>query len=267
MPSTQTSLFRHQFPLRCPGRFLVLRDDLYGAGLGWTGKLMVFVLIIAKREGRILVEEEASRRWCTRSPGTLQCYYLPWTNCSVGDAADVKRMSLRRFSRGGSYYGMSRSTHDDQPAAFRLLFRPRPHILLQVDALIAQCGGADLWTVHVRDSPEKIKERGNLPTLPQYLSKIPPDAKRILWQTSNPRVFRELMGFSRSSSFAYCHTNYSRRLHDVWGGRNTSMTDESGLTGAVNAEAARRGIGCISLRSSMWTWFITVGTNQTVVLV
>eukprot|EP00966_Prymnesium_polylepis_P076553 1774583-Prymnesium_polylepis.2 len=42
--------FRHQFPRRCPGRFTMLQDDLHGAGLGWTGKLMAFVLIIAKEE-------------------------------------------------------------------------------------------------------------------------------------------------------------------------------------------------------------------------
>jgi len=247
---------------------LVLKDDLHGAGLGWTAKLMVFVLIIARREGRILVEKEGSKRWCTKDPGTLQCYYLPWTNCSVenGTRTDVKHLSLSKFSSKGTWYGMSKSTKKEQPDAFRLLFRPRPHILAKVEELISVCGGTDYWTVHVRHSPEKIKERGKLPELSMYVSKIPPDAKRILWQTSNPKIFEKMMRVSRDMSFKYCHTNFSRHIHDVWGGRNDALKDESGLTGAINGEAARRGIGCISFEMSMWTWFITVGTDQRVVL-
>ena len=259
--------FRRQFPSSgCSRRFTVVRDDLYGAGLGFTAKLMTFALIVAERSGRILVEGESSRRWCTRRPGTLQCYYLPWTNCSLAHATDVRNLSLRHFQRGGSWYGMSRSTRMLQPDAFQLLFRPRKTIVYAVERVVAQCGGNDYWTVHVRDSPEKQRERGKLPSVERYLSGIPHGTKRVLWQTSNPIIFDKLMRYSHNSTFRYCHTNFSRHVHDVWGGRNASANDESGYTGAINGEAGRRGIGCISLGSSAWTWFITVGTSQRTIL-
>ena len=258
---------QHQFPSRCPGRFTVVHDDMHGAGLGWTAKLLTFALIISRRQGRILVEGDSARRWCTHDPGTLLCYYRPWSNCSLAAASHVRNLSLALFHRKGVWHGMSASTTDLQPAAFQLLFRPRDEYLLHVERLIAQCGGDDFWTVHVRDSPEKRRERGKLPSFDKYVARIPNGTKRVLWQTSNPSVFGQMMLFARSSRLPHhCYTNATRHTRDAWGGRNASLNDESALTGVVNGEAARRGSGCISLGSSMWTWFITVGTKQRVVL-
>ena len=260
-----TPLARHQFPRSCSGRFTVLHDDLHGAGLGFTAKLMSFALILSAKSGRVLVEGRSLRRWCTKEPGTLQCYYRPWTNCSLEHATSVQNLSLASFHRRGRWYGMSSRTKEEQAHAVQVLFRARAPVLTLASAVVAQCGGANYWTVHLRDSPEKRKERGALPPLRAYLSKIPPHAK-ILWQTSNPRLFEEALSFSRAHSVRYCHTNYSRHVNDAWGGRNTSMIDEAGITGAVNGALGRVGVGCISAKSSSWTWFLLVGTHQDAVL-
>ena len=120
----------------------------------------------------------------------------------------------------------------------------------------------EIKPVHIRMSPEKEKERGRLPSVEAYLKKIPDNASRILWQTSNPDVFERLSSYSNSHGHVRtCATNFSRHVNDVWGGRDVTRTDESDMTGAVNGELGRRGIGLISLRSSMWNWFLTIGTD------
>lgn len=258
-------LVAHQFPASCHGRFAVLHDDLTGAGLGFTAKMIIYVLITVAREGRILIEARSSRRWCSKDPGTLQCYYQEWSNCSLSGSRDVKNVSLRLFHQSKRWYGMGHATRNLQPAAHALLFRPRPYVEWIVDQTIERCGGSDYWTVHIRDSPEKRKERGSLPPVDAYLKRIPPGAKRILWQTANPHVFNEVVRYSQKQSFHYCHTNFTRHVNDVW--RDPGFEDEVGLTGAVNGELGRRGIGLISLETSMWTWFLSTGTNMPVLYV
>ena len=260
------SIFAHQFPPVCQS-ITLLNDDLHGAGLGMTAKMMVFALITANKHGRTLMESESLRRWCTKPPGTLQCYYRPWTNCTLSGVQDVKNVSLQTFWRSGKWYGMSKSTASLQARAFNILFQPRKIVTDFVQRLIVQCGGTDFWTVHYRDSPEKKKERGRLPAFDKYIQKIPTNATRILWQTSNPQGFLKMIEYSKKSDRKYCHTNFTRHINDVWGGRKPNVSDESGITGAVNGEAARRGIGSISYRSSKWNWFMTIGTNQTVILI
>ena len=262
------SIFKHQFPPVCR-RVTLLHDDLHGAGLGMTAKMMVFALIVVNRNGRTLVETESLRRWCTKAPGTLQCYYRPWTNCTLSGVHDVQNMSLKAFWGSRRWYGMSQSTASLQPRAFGILFRPRKIVTEYVHRLFEQCGGRDFWTVYYRNSPEKIKEQGGrlLPAFDRYIQKIPTSAKRILWQTSNPQGFVKMVEFSKNTSREYCHTNFTRHLHDMWGGRNVRFSDESGITGAVNGEAARSGVGCVTTWSSMWTWFMTVGTRQKVIIV
>ena len=162
---------------------------------------------------------------------------------------------------------MSSRTKEEQAHAVQVLFRARAAVLTLAGAVVAQCGGADYWTVHLRDSPEKRKERGRgaPPPFRAYTSKVPPHAK-ILWQTSNPKLFEEALNFSRAHGVRYCHTNYSRHVNDAWGGRNSSMIDEAGITGAVNGVLGRVGVGCISPKSSSWAWFLLVGTHQNAVL-
>ena len=79
---------RHQFGSDC-SRLLVLHDDAVGAGLGWTLRMTVYLLALAMSQNRTLVEAPASNtsdhrrgwRWCTAEPGTLQCFFRPWTHC------------------------------------------------------------------------------------------------------------------------------------------------------------------------------------------
>lgn len=263
-----SAIWKHQFPTSCSDRsYLFLHDDLQGAGLGFTAKLMAFVLFVAMHKGHILVEYPSTRRWCTTPPYTLQCYYGAWTNCTPTNASRAHHQSLKVFHGSGRWYGMSTSTARLQPAARDLLFAPRPHIRTHVDAVVAQCGGDAFWTVHIRDSPEKRQERGKLPSVQKYLRQIPKQATRVLWQTSNPLAFRQARTYSRGRNITECYTNFSRHEHDVWGGRDVAYTNEAGITGAVNGELGRRGVGLISLRSSSWNWFLTVGKDMETVLI
>ncbi len=259
-------LTQNQFPRRCH-RFTVMKDDLYGAGLGFTAKLMLFVLVESTKENRVLLEGPSSR-WCTRDSKNLQCYYKPWSNCSLSRNSDVKFLSLKAFHKSRRWYGMSLSTLNIQAEGFSILFTPLQHVEEHAQRVIAKCGGSDYWTVHVRISPEKQKEQRKLPSVERYLSVIPQNASRILWQTSNPVVFARLVNYSKlHKQVQTCATEFSRYINDVWGGRYVTKVDESGLTGAVNGALGRRGIGVISLKSSMWTWFLTIGTSMKLFLV
>lgn len=218
------------------------------------------------REDTILVEVPSLKRlWCTKPPYTLQCYYKPWTNCSLDDVDDkrIRNASLGAFHASKVWYGMSHTGLAQLPVR-NFLFRPNAKIKHMAREVASRCGAGDFWTVHIRDSPEKVKERGRLPSASQYFEKIPPHVKRVLWQTSNPKSLGEAVAYAKSHNLRDCYTDFeTRHVHDVWGGRsaNTSLADESGLVGAVNGALGHDfSAGLISLRSSMWTWFLSCGS-------
>jgi len=251
-------LFNLQFPPVCHGRFMAVTDDLWGAGLGFTSTMLSRLMVVAVQKRRILIEVPAKKpRWCNQ---TLQCFYQPWTNCSLDQkGADVLNVSLNRYHRSRLWYGTNKLTTSMQPHPAQFFFRPNALVQRHVNAVIAQCGGTDYWTVHVRDSPEKRAERPNnhFPDLQGYVSRLPQNVKRILWQTANPAAFQAILRYSsQRPGLRFCYTNFSRHTEDVWGGRNASFTYESGLTGAVNGELGHLGTGLISLQSSMWTNFL-----------
>ena len=254
-------LFNLQFPPVCHGRFIAVTDDLRGAGLGMTSIMLSRLMYVAAQDRRILIEVPAKKpRWCNTPPQTLQCFYQPWTNCSLDQkGADVIHVSLKSYHSSRKWYGKGKTVHTMYPHPAQFFFRPNALVQRHVNAVIAQCGGTDYWTVHVRDSPEKRAEmlKKHLPDLQGYVSRLPQNVKRILWQTANPAAFQAILRYSsQRPGLRFCHTNFSRHTEDVWGGRNASFTYESGLTGAVNGELGHLGTGLISLRSSMWTAFL-----------
>ena len=257
-----------QFPTTCVGsRFLRVTDDLNRAGMGFTAKMLCFLLCFANRKGRIFIESErGTGRWCSRSPYSLQCYYEPWTNCSTKHALDVENISLSRFYRDRRWYGASIRFKKQLPSARAILFRPRPSVSDYVNAVRNECIGP-YWTLHIRSSPEKIKEQRNqiLPPVAAYFDKLPSTVPRVLIQTANPLCYTEALALCANRMLHCCATNFSRHVRDVWGGWNKSLVDESGLTAAVNGELGRHGEGLVSLETSIWTWFISVGTTQRVI--
>jgi len=269
-------IVRHQFPSVCHGRFLAVEDDLVRAGLGFTADMLSRLLYTAMLDRRILIEVRTKNpRWCTTPPATLECFYQPWTNCSQinrEEGGDVKRMSLRSYWSRGHWFGLKKHMHNMRPDPLQFLFRPNARVQRHVADVVAQCGGRDYWTVFLRDSPEKraeliqFKQMGpddKLPGLEQYVRRLPGDVTRILWQTSNPALFEAAINYSKQrEGLKYCYTNFSRYANDVWGGNNANLTDESGLTSAVNGELGRLGNGLISLKSSTWTSFLHAGNKR-----
>ena len=262
-----TNLFAHQFPLACNGRFLAVNDDLVGAGLGFTAILLARLLAVAVKERRVLIEvpshQPSSSRWCTAPPRTLQCYYRAWTNCSLSHATDVRNVSLRAYHQSRKWYGQHKALAGGittTPPPMQFLFRANHLVKRHADAVAARCGVGGYWTVHVRDSPEKRAElnKKKMPTFGAHMRKVPPSATRILWQTASPAAFAQMTAYAHANpTMRFCATSFSRHDNDVWGGRNSSMVDESGITGAVNGELGRRGQGLVSLKSSMWTRFLS----------
>lgn len=265
LPMPATNLFAHQFPLACNGRFLAVNDDLVGAGLGFTAILLARLLAVAVKERRVLIEvpshQPSSPRWCTAPPRTLQCYYRAWTNCSLSShATDVRNVSLRAYHQSREWYGKHKALAGFTPPPIQFLFRANDLVKRHADAVAARCGVGGFWTVHVRDSPEKRAElhKKKMPTFDAYMRKVPPSATRILWQTASPAAFSQMTAYAHANpTVRFCSTSFSRHDNDVWGGRNSSMVDESGITGAVNGELGRRGQGLVSITSSMWTRFLS----------
>lgn len=333
---------RHQFGSDC-SRLLVLHDDAVGAGLGWTLRMTVYLLALAMSQNRTLVEAPASNtsdhrrgwRWCTAEPGTLQCFFRPWTHCQpprnssppaeacrTSQACDRRPMahvSMQDFLKRNSWYGLRRYVKVHHSRAFiDVLWRPRPWLEAHIECAERACafgpdpylvvsksrrGGGEvaekltssgLQQVHMRDSPEKTRERGRMPSMDDYAlcilngSKVgakwarcvhchasrhfvadprhPPRpicARRpsypILWQTANPTLLAEAISWSVAQRRRFCHTNNSRSRGDVWGGINLGLVDEAALTGMVNGLLGRRASGVLSSGRSMWTGFLTMG--------
>ena len=73
-----------QHPAAC-GRYLLVTNDLVGAGLGMTARLLEVLLLTAVQRRRVLLEVPLQTgevgRWCDRPPYTLACFFRPWTHC------------------------------------------------------------------------------------------------------------------------------------------------------------------------------------------
>ena len=106
-----------QFPREC-SRYLLVEDDLVGAGLGFEARMWTSALLLAVRDQRVLLETKldmswgsgfahgwnadgkrtrrnasAVPRWCARPPFTMACLYEPWTYCPE-PSKERERVSL-----------------------------------------------------------------------------------------------------------------------------------------------------------------------------
>lgn len=187
-------------------------------------------------------------------PHSLQCYYLPWTNCTVRANSDVENISLHAFHRSKKWYGWSKLYEKQLPPAHKVLFRPRPHVISHANTVQTQCQNTSYWTIHIRNSPEKQAELHQkfLPTSDDYFNSLPRGIRHVLIQTANPICYARARALCAMRNLICCATEFPRHVNDIWGGRNKTLVDETGLTGAVNGELGRRGEGLVSLGSSMW---------------
>ena len=81
---------------------LLIENDLGRAGMGYVRELYAAALLLAMREGRVLLEVPLNQSWpvhdsrvvgmdsrigmwCDRPPYTLQCFFSPWTHCTQPD--------------------------------------------------------------------------------------------------------------------------------------------------------------------------------------
>jgi hypothetical protein len=109
-----------QHPFNCSdARFLLVEDDLDGAGLGYTARLLAALLLFAMRDRRVLLEVPQTNastrsavkgRWCSRAPHTLQCAYLPWSHCDEHMATELQHVT------SGSAERMARLATELQPS-------------------------------------------------------------------------------------------------------------------------------------------------------
>ena len=90
-----------QHPPECrAARYLLVEDDMIGSGLGFTGRLLASALLLAMRQGRVLLEIPRRTahtgapysRWCARPPHSLQCVYDPWSHCPLPNTSNGERL-------------------------------------------------------------------------------------------------------------------------------------------------------------------------------
>ena len=293
-----------QFPQECSSettRFLLVSIS-EKIGLGYNMKLLAYLLATAIAENRVLLEVAAGvPRWCERPPFTLQCYYKRWTSCSTPTHPEGGRVawhsprtrrynsSLERivyvnthgFHASGTFYGLSSSWRARpvwDAAVTRFLASPRTWVRAEADQYVLRCGlvPGRFLTVHYRDSPQKVKERGrfSLPNAAEYAAaaarlmktgRLAPDMG-IFLQTANPDglvSFAEAWAQLREAADPevdpgpLCFTHNRRTVNDSWGGHDGhSNITEEGAVGALNAHLSTLGGGLISPTASMWTNFL-----------
>ena len=121
-----------QFPAQC-GRFLLVRDDFRGSGLGWTARMFASALLLAMRQSRVLLEipvwhgSSRDARWCRQPPYTLQCFYRAWSHCKP----PLERALSYEERCEGHNSSRTRGWQDDESSGFgqsrRIRFNPNCH--------------------------------------------------------------------------------------------------------------------------------------------
>ena len=261
----------------------------------------------AWHERRRALEPGLQPRWCDRPPYTLRCFYRELTHCGHPSQAALKS-AIRyweRFDRGLAPYRaqmaflrsefvrqsvvrfklsffppalrmMSKVSDVARGAAFRFLFRPREWVLRMGECLTAwgQLRSRTV-AVHVRDSPEKIKEvrernKQGLPNLHAYAataatlsaSLFQKDATNVtamprrpmFVQTASPTALRGLVRLlERDPAARVVATNNSRAEHDTWGGWRHGHEMHDGTVAAVNLLLASQAAVFVSPKLSAWT--------------
>jgi len=298
---------RSQYPPSCD-RYLVVVDPPSGMGLGWVSTLLLNMLATAMSENRVLIEvphhalsERAetvakSARWCDREPYTLQCLYMPWTDCPLppgpwsavakwGRSAAMQRENANksvvllrvpdyhsRGNWGGTWRHWIKLPKYAQTLS-RFITSPRPWVATAAACYMRECGlePGQFLTVHLRESAEKQREaRSELPQLENYtaatelvLANMTAAATggSLLVQTANGDLLKRFTTWARKRDLSVCVTNNRRSAvgvaaHDSWGGKNHSAVMDEAAIAAVNGHLASLSGGFISPRSSQWTGFV-----------
>ena len=270
----------NQFPESCD-RMLILYDDAIEAGLGYTSKLIANALLLAIKEKRVLImKEHPTRRWCSKFPFNLNCFYEPYTHCKPPNKTlsqwskrhiNIKnvRITTLQIHRSSFWYGAhpSKAIYE---ATYELLFRPRFWVR-EIGKCIMKESNIEnnkFIVVHARFSVDKKRERGSkLPFLTEYLKPIKQLTNRtgignIFLQTSTPIAINLFQEWSLKYEWNLSFTKNKRSSRDLWMHSHKNHTyDPSGeqlsvIAQSVNAYIASFATYFLSPSSSMWTWFV-----------
>lgn len=276
-----------QFPVDC-SRLLLVEDDMNSSGIGFTAKIWGFALLMAMRDGRVLLEVPRAlgvSRWCDRPPYSFQCLYEDWSHCALPPAgtpevipggrplkisrwpheAPIVRTGLGRIHRQGLLWYAARKSPVTAAVAF--LFRPRPWVRAVGDCLMEKAGlkPGQFLSIHIRHSKEKAAEgkrlKVELPALRAYhplAEALANDTgfRDIFLQTASPVALADFERFSRHHGFGVSYTDNSRSENDAWGGWQHGSEMEQAAVGAVNAYVGTQAAVIVSPELSLWTDFL-----------
>jgi len=245
--------------------YLLIENDLYRAGLGMVGRLLVSVFLLALRQGRILLEIPLSNRtdapWCDRPPFTFGCVFRPWTRCQLS-AAEVRsahHISSDRIWPIGKWSSRRRIVVVSTSWVWKS--QGLLHQMPMTTGMTSPFVG-----VFVRQSPEKDAELIRValrrtPPAAVYqqliravtsrfrLSKAP-----IFLSTSNPSAVESFVAFAANASRQLVMTHNERDEHDSWGGHaRAAKRTQQALVAAVNLYVASKAAVFLSLSDSSWT--------------
>jgi len=124
-----------QHPQNCSAaKFLLVEDDMLRSGLGFTARMLASALLLAMREGRVLLEVPQRNgttgrpfgRWCDRPPHTLGCVYLPWSHCSAASVQQAEATRSRSDAAIADHHELAAtgSTAFSQPFVRRASWQP-----------------------------------------------------------------------------------------------------------------------------------------------
>jgi hypothetical protein len=281
-----------QFRPDC-SRLLLVEDDMNNSGIGFTAKLWAFALLVAMRDGRILLEVprvHGVSRWCDRPPFSFQCLYQAWSHCPLPapgtqevvpggrplkisqwpHKAPIVRTGLGRIHRQGMFWYSSKSSPVTTAQAF--LFRPRPWVRAIGDCVMAAAGvePGKFVSIHIRHSVEKAAEgkklKVELPALRAYhpLSKALAEdtgLRSFFLQTASPAALADFSQFARNRNLNISYTDNPRSENDAWGGWQHGSEMEQATVGAVNAYIGTRAAVIASPSLSIWTEFLRRTTS------
>mmetsp|Transcript_40258 Transcript_40258/g.117281 ORF Transcript_40258/g.117281 Transcript_40258/m.117281 type:complete len:462 (+) Transcript_40258:55-1440(+) len=260
-----------QNPNCSSARYLLVENDMRGAGLGMVAKLLVPALLLAVRDRRVMIEVPPRNRsrslWCDRPPHSLACFVVPWSHCEVPTiegsvkpglilagqnnafawpltAAKVHLpLSYMLFSR---LLWMGRGAWVDitlQRVVLSLLFRPRAWVRAIGQCVLrrARLSEHNFTAVFVRDSVEKAEELHRpLPPLAVYARLAEaverhqrPTGPKLYLQTSSARSVDFFREFCANSSLPLAYTESERADHDLWGRRSQSGRQDSWQNGEM----------------------------------
>ena len=282
-----TAIRASQFSTDC-SKLLLVEDDMNNSGIGFTAKIWSFALLLAVRQGRVLLEvprQAGVSRWCDRPPFSFQCLYEDWSHCQIPPPgtsevvpggrplkmskwphlAPVVRTGLGRLHRQGMLWWSS--GRSPIPSAEAFLFRPRPWVRAIGDCLMQESGllPGKFLSIHIRHSKEKADEgkklHVQLPVFKAY--HVLTDAlvldtgiRHVFLQTASPAALTDFTQYALTRNLSISYTDNPRSENDAWGGWQHGSEMEQATIGAVNAYVGSLAAIVVSPEISIWTDFL-----------